>query len=139
MRWARPTASLDLARSTGPLCSPVGLLGARPGAYSRIMAGRPARGWRRKRRKRRPHERLVDLYADAHTKLEIAFRERPSGGAKGDSEEVHLFLAKLTQANLRLRLLRALCHADVRDLVDEATEEVDKAVRAPVTKTAYED
>jgi hypothetical protein len=103
------------------------------------MAGRPARGWRRKRRKRRPHERLVDLYADAHTKLEIAFRERPSGGAKGDSEEVHLFLAKLTQANLRLRLLRALCHADVRDLVDEATEEVDKAVRAPVTKTAYED
>jgi hypothetical protein len=99
------------------------------------MPGRPARGWRR----RNPYERLVDLYTDAHTTLETAFRECPSLDAKGDSEEVHLFLEKLTLANLRLRLLRTLCGDDVKDLVDGAIEEVDRAVRAPVTKTAYED
>jgi hypothetical protein len=99
------------------------------------MPGRPARGWRRKI----PYERLVDLYTDTHTKLETAFRECPSRDARGDSDEVHLFLEKLAEANLRLRLLRALCRHDVKDLVDGATEEVDKAVRAPVTETAYKD
>jgi hypothetical protein len=99
------------------------------------MPDRPARGWRRKI----PYERLVDLYMDTHTKLETAFRECPSRDAKGDSEEVHLFLEKLAQANLRLRLLRALCRYDVKDLVEGATEQVEKAVRAPVTTTAYED
>jgi hypothetical protein len=99
------------------------------------MPGRPARGWRR----RSPHERLVDLYTDAHTTLEAAFRECPSRDAKGDSEEVHLFLEKLGQANLRLRLLQALCRGDVQGLVDRAVEEVDRAVRAPVTKAVYKD
>jgi hypothetical protein len=99
------------------------------------MADRPARGWRRKV----PYERLVDLYTDTHTKLETALYECPSRDAKGDSEEVQLFLVKLAQANLRLRLLGVLCRYDVKDLVDGATEEVDKAVRAPVTTTVYED
>jgi hypothetical protein len=99
------------------------------------MTDRPARGWRRKI----PYERLVDLYKDTHTKLHTAFRECPSRDAKGDSEEVHLFLVKLAQANLRLRLLRAVCRYDVMDLVDGATEEVEKAVRAPVTNTVYKD
>ena len=100
------------------------------------MPGRPARGWRR----RSPYERLVDVYAEAHTKLQTAFDECPAPDAEGDSPQVRRFLEKLAQANLSLRLLRALCRDDVKkDVVDGAIKEVDKAVRTPLTKTVYDD
>jgi hypothetical protein len=99
------------------------------------MAGRPARAWWR----RHPHERLVEAYRDAHEKLGTAYNARPFPRARTDSPEVRAFLQKLTRANLSLRLLRALCKKDVKELVDRAIEKVDKAVRAPITKVAYED
>ena len=78
-------------------------------------------------------------YTDAHTNLGIAYRERPAGGARTDSQEVRQFLEKLTQANLSLRLLRVLCHEHVRPTIDAAIKEVDQAVRAPITTTFYRD
>jgi hypothetical protein len=88
---------------------------------------------------RHPHERLVEAYRDAHEKLGTAYNARPFPRARTDSPEVRAFLQKLTRANLSLRLLRALCKKDVKELVDRAIEKVDKAVRAPITKVAYED
>ena len=99
------------------------------------MAGRPTLAWRRGH----PYERLVMAYTDAYTNLGIAYSERPTFGAKTDSEEVRQFLEKLTQANLSLRLLRVLCHEHVRPTIDAAIKEVDQAVRAPITTTFYRD
>jgi hypothetical protein len=78
-------------------------------------------------------------YTDAYTNLGIAYSERPPFGAKTDSEEVRQFLEKLAQANLSLRLLRVLCHENVRPTIDAAIKEVDRAVQAPVTRTVYRD
>jgi hypothetical protein len=99
------------------------------------MAGRPTLAWRREH----PYERLVMAYTDAHTNLGIAYRERPPFGARSDSAEVHQFLKKLAQANLSLRLLRVLCHQHVRPAIDASVKEVDQAVQAPITETAYRD
>jgi hypothetical protein len=99
------------------------------------MAGRPTLAWRRGH----PYERLVMAYTDAYTNLGIAYSERPPLGAKTDSEEVRQFLEKLAQANLSLRLLRVLCHENVRPTIDAAIKEVDRAVQAPVTRTVYRD
>lgn len=99
------------------------------------MAGRPARAWWR----RHPHERLVAAYRDAHEKLDAAYNARPFPRVRADSPEVRAFLEKLTRANLSLRLLRALCNKDVKEVVDRAIEKVDKAVRAPITKDFYRD
>jgi hypothetical protein len=78
-------------------------------------------------------------YTDAHRNLGVAYRERPHVGATTDSQEVRQFLEKLTQANLSLRLLRVLCHEDMKHTIDVAIKEVDQAVRAPITKTVYRD
>ena len=99
------------------------------------MAGRPTLAWRR----RHPHERLVEAYRDAYEKLSAAFVARPFPPARTDSLEVRAFLEKLTQANLSLRLLRAICNKDVKGVVDRAVEKVDKAVREPITKNVYRD
>jgi len=99
------------------------------------MAGRPTRAWRR----RHPHERLVEAYRDAHESLVAAFNNRPFPRARADSLEVRAFLEKLTRANLALRLLRVLCKEDVKGIVDRAAGEVDKAVRAPITRDVYKD
>ena len=99
------------------------------------MAGRLTRAWRR----RHPHERLVEAYSDAHQKLSAAFVARPFLTARTDSLEVRAFLEKLTQANLSLRLLRALCNQDVKRVVDRAIEKVDKAVRERITNDVYKD
>jgi hypothetical protein len=99
------------------------------------MAGRPTLAWRRGH----PYERLVMAYTDAYTNLGIAYSERPPSGAKTDSEEVRQFLEKLTQANLSLRLLRVLCHENVRPTIEAAIKEVDQAVRTPIRPTFYRD
>jgi hypothetical protein len=99
------------------------------------MAGRPSRAWRR----RHPRARLVEAYRDAYDKLSATFVARPFPPAKTDSLEVRAFLEKLTQANLALRLLRAICNKDVKGVIDRAIEKVDKAVREPITQGVYED
>ena len=78
-------------------------------------------------------------YTDAYTNLGIAYSERPPFGATTDSEDVRQFLEKLTQANLSLRLLRVLCHREVRSVLDRAFKNVDMAVRAPPSRGSYED
>ena len=100
-----------------------------------VMPGRRGHG----RRPRDPHQRLVAAYRDAHSKLGIAYAHRPPLIARADSNEVRSFLVELTQANLSLRLLRALCHTDVRYVLDRAFEEVDTAVRAPPSRGFYKD
>jgi hypothetical protein len=99
------------------------------------MHGRRARRWRPKD----PHRRLVNAYVDAHAKLGIAYGNRPPLTVRADSNEVRSFLVNVTQANLALRLLRALCQSDVRPVLDRAFEEVDTAVRAPPSKGFYKD
>ena len=99
------------------------------------MRGRRVHGWRWKDR----HRRLVAAYVDAHAKLGIAYANRPPLIVRADSNEVRSFLVELTQANLSLRLLRALCHTDVRYVLDRAFEKVDKAVRAPPSRGFYKD
>jgi hypothetical protein len=78
-------------------------------------------------------------YTDAYTNLGLAYSERPPFGATSDSEGVRQFLEKLTQANLSLRLLRTLCHRDVRSVLDRAFDKVDTAVRVPPSRGYYED
>jgi hypothetical protein len=98
------------------------------------MQGRRARG-----RRPRDHQRLVGAYRDAHSKLGIAYANRPPLIVRGDSNEVRWFLVKLTQADLSLRLLKVLCHSDVRPVLHRAFEEVDTAVRAPPSRGFYKD
>jgi hypothetical protein len=71
--------------------------------------------------------------------LSAAFVARPFPPARTDSLEVRAFLEKLTRANLALRLLRAICNKDVKEVVDRAIQQVDKAVREPIAKGIYKD
>jgi hypothetical protein len=96
-------------------------------------------GDRAGRRPRDDHQRLVAAYRDAHSKLSIAYVHRPPLIARVDSNEVRSFLVELTQANLSLRLLRVLCHSDVRSILGRAFEIVDTAVRAPPSRGFYKD
>jgi hypothetical protein len=96
-------------------------------------------GDRAGRRPMDPHQRLVAAYRDAHSKLGIAYAHRPPLIVRADSNEVRSFLVELTQANLSLRLLRVLCHSEVRPILGRAFEKVDAAVRAPPSRGFYKD
>jgi hypothetical protein len=144
--WVRPGGRGGYVRIIRGAEEPIGMYGptggrvARlrtewAGVYRYIMAGRPTRAWRR----RHPHARLVEAYRDAYDKLSAAFVARPFPPARTDSHEVRTFLEKLTQANLALRLLRAICNKDVKGVVDRAIVKVDKAVREPIATGVYED